>query len=151
MGINVNAIAIASRQCRNWDRKQTADRYVEYQRLRLLTTGKLETVSMRIVSTKNGDAYIITAVTTIKTTLQKVADHMAEILEFGRMMPLMAANLPHPSSVSYSGNLPDYYDPKREPSMAEKYAERLRADRWDTRKGEPYAVQVTRTIVGGEW
>lgn len=149
MSININAIAIASRQCRSWDRKQTADRYVEYSRLRLSQTGRLTTPSMIVVARPNGTAYIVTAVTKLKTTKQAVLDHMAEILDFGRMMPLMAENLPHPSSVSYGGNLPDY-GPKVL-SMAEKYAERLRADRWDTRKGEPYAVQVTRTIVGGEW
>lgn len=136
MSINVNAIAIASRQCRNWDLKQTAIRHIEYQKLRFEQTGKLVTQSMRIISRKNGDAYIITAVATIKTTAKAVSEHMAEILEFGRTMPLMAENLPHGSSVSYSGVLPDY-GPKVQ-TMAEKYAERLREDRWDVRRlGEP--------------
>lgn len=117
--------------------------YVEYQKLRFTQCGKLQTQTLRIISRKNGDAYIITTVQTIKTTAQSVLDHMAEILEFGRQMPLMV-NVERVSHVeTYAGSLPEYG--KHEPSRAEEYAERLRADRWDVRRlGDPSEWRVVR-------
>lgn len=116
--------------------------YVEYQKLRFAQCGKLQTQTMRIVA-KGKDAYIITTVQTIKTTAQSVLDHMAEILEFGRQMPLMVNVERVSHSVSYAGSLPEYG--KRNPTRTEEYAERLREDRWDVRRlGDPSEWRVVR-------
>ena len=143
--LNVNALAISCPSHRKWDRGRDRDNYTQFQRLRFIRCGRLETQTLRIVSQKNGAAYIITATATIKTTAQAVVDHMAEILEFGRKMPLMVESQKTSAVMSYAGNLPDHYDPKREPSMAEKYAKRLKEDRWDVRRlGEPQDWRLVR-------
>lgn len=133
--VNVISLGISAPSCRKWDKKQTENSYVEYQRLRFTQCGKLQTQTLRIVR-KNGDAYIITAVKTIKTTAQAVVDHMAEILEFGRSMPLLVS-VPR-VSVSYAGSLPEYG--QHVPTRAEEYAERLREDRWDVRRYDPAEI-----------
>lgn len=141
MAVNVINLEISAPSCRKWEKKQTAKSYVEYQKLRFAQCGKLQTQTLRIISRKNGDAYIVTASGNIKTTVQAVLNHMAEILEFGRKMPLLE-NVQR-VSVSYSGNLPEYG--QHEKSRAEEYAERLREDRWDVRRlGDPSDWRLVR-------
>lgn len=133
--VNVISLGISAPSCRKWERGQTEKSYVEYQKLRFTQCGKLQTQTLRIVR-KNGDAYIITAVKTIKTTAQAVVDHMAEILEFGRSMPLLV-NIPK-ASIEYAGSLPEYGQHVQ--TRAEAYAERLKADRWDVRRYDPAEI-----------
>lgn len=140
MAVNVISLGISAPSCRKWEKKQAEKSYVEYQKLRFVQCGKLQTQTMRIVA-KGKDAYIITAVKTIKTTAQAVLDHMAEILEFGRNMPLMV-NIPR-VSVSHAGSLPEYGQHVQ--TRAEEYAERLKEDRWDVRRnGDPSEWRLAR-------
>ena len=139
--VNLISLGISAPSCRKWEKKATAKSYVDYQKLRFAQCGKVQTQTLRIISRKNGDAYIITAVKTIKTTVQNVVDHMAEILEFGRGMPLIV-NVPR-ASVSYAGSLPSYGTPTT--TRAEEYAQRLREDRWDVRRnGDPSEWRLVR-------
>ena len=139
--VNVISLGISAPSCRKWEKNATARSYVEYQKLRFTQCGKLQTQTLHIISRKNGDAYIVTSVKTIKTTAQAVLDHMAEILEFGRNMPLLM-NVPR-VSVSYAGSLPNYG--KAMPTRAEEYAQRLREDRWDVRRnGDPSDWRLMR-------
>ena len=141
--VNVISLGISAPSCRKWEKKQMDKSYVEYQKLRFAQCGKLQTQTMRIISRNNGDAYIVTAVKTIKTTAQSVLDHMAEILEFGRHMPLMVNVERVSHSVSYAGSLPEYGKPNS--TRTEEYAERLREDRWDVRRlGDPSEWRVVR-------
>ena len=143
--INVTSLAIGCRSFKSWDRRKTKADHVEYQRMRFIHCGKLETQTMRIISQKNGDAYIITATRTIKTTVQAVVDHMAEILELGRSLPIMQKAETKSWSKQYAGNLPDCPQKPHEETTVEKYAERLKADRWDVRRlGEPQEWRLVR-------
>ena len=141
MAVNVISLGISAPSCRKWEKKQTARSYVEYQKLRFTQCGKLETQTLRIISRKNGEAYIVTAAGNIKTTVQAVLDHMAEILEASRNLPLLVGV--ERVSVSYSGSLPEYG--KRNATRAEEYAERLREDHWDVRRlGDPSEWRLVR-------
>lgn len=133
--VNVISLGISSPSCKKWEKKQTQKSYIEYQRMRFSMCGKLRTQTLYIVS-KGNNAYIITSIKTIKTSVQAVLDHMGEILEFGRSMPLMV-NVPKVSA-SFNDSLPSYGEHVQ--TRAEEYAERLKADKWDVRKYDPAEI-----------
>ena len=138
--VNVINLGISAPSCKRWEKKQTQKSYVEYQKLRFSQCGKLQTQTLRIISRGN-DAYIITSVKTIKTTVQAVLDHMADILEFGRNMPLLVG-LPK-TSASYNDSLPEYGP--HSTTRTEEYAQRLKEDRWDVRRlGDPSEWRLVR-------
>jgi hypothetical protein len=142
MPVNIISLGISAPSCRKWEKKQTAKSYVEYQRLRLMQTGKLQTATMRIQLQKSGKtAVIVTMAGNLEVPAQNVLDNLAALLEIGRSLPIMCEA--EKSSFSYSGNLPAYGIPEK--SNAEKYAERLREDKWDVRKfGDPSEWRLVR-------
>ena len=137
MAVNIISLGISAPSCRKWEKKQGEKSYVEFQKLRLMQTGKLQTATMLIQSQKSGKtAVLTTAAGSFEVSLQKVLDHMQELLEIGRNLPLIRQAEKVSVSVSYAGNLPKYGI--QEKTAGEKYAERLREDRWDVRRlGDP--------------
>ena len=122
---------------REWEREQTAKRYAEYVKLKLVRTGKAQTATQKIsYSEATGWVTVIAENMQITLTMAQFLKHIAEILEAGKNLSLIHGLDRETHAVRYAGVLPDY-GPKRE-TYAEKYAERLRKDRWDVRKnGDP--------------
>lgn len=137
MPVNIISLGISAPSCRKWEKKQGEKSYVEFQKLRLMQTGRLKTATMLIQSQKSGKTAVITvAAGSFEVSLQKVLDHMQELLEIGRNLPLIQNVEKVSVSVSYAGNLPKYGI--REKTPEEKYAERLKQDKWDVRRlGDP--------------
>lgn len=121
---------------KQWEREQTAKRYAEMVRLRLVRTGKAETATQKITySESTGWVQVCADGISVTLTMAQFLKHSAEILEAGKNLPLLRGLIPETVVRNYK-TLPDY-GPKRE-TYAEKYAERLRKDRWDVRKnGDP--------------
>lgn len=140
--VNIISLGISAPSCKKWEKKQTAQSYVQYQRLRFEQTGRLQTATMLIKTRKSGKtAVIFTMAGKLEVPVQNVLDHMAEILETARTLPIMSGIAK--TTVVRSGNLPEYGIAEK--SNAEKYADRLREDRWDVRRlGDPSEWRLVR-------
>lgn len=127
-----------------WDREQTAKRYAEYVKLKLVRTGKAQTATQKIsYSDATGWVMVIAENMSITLTMAQFLKHIAEILEAGKNLQLLEPYAVQTYTVQYAGVLPDY-GPKKE-TYAEKYAERLKRDRWDVRKnGDPSNWRLQR-------
>lgn len=119
-----------------WEREQTAKRYAEYLKLKLVRTGKAQTATQKITySESTGWVRVCADGMSITLTMAQFMKHSAEILEAGRNLPLLRGLIPETAVRNYH-TLPEY-GPKQE-TYAEKYAKRLREDRWNIRKnGDP--------------
>lgn len=126
-----------------WEREQSAKRYAEFVKLKVVRTGKAETATQKITySQATGWVTVSAESMTITLTMGQFLKHIAEILEAGRNLALLRGLAPETVVRNYK-TLPDY-GPKQE-TYAEKYAERLRRDRWDVRKnGDPSNWRLQR-------
>lgn len=123
---------------REWDRKQTARRYAEYLRMKLLYTGHAETNFLAFDYDKCQKTVTIrTALESVTVTCEKFRKIQWKLymLDAAENLPLLCDNRER-KSVGWNRVLPKY-GPK-EQTLAEKYAERLRQDKWDVRRnGDP--------------
>lgn len=143
MSVNLVSLGISAPSCKKWERKKSMESYVEFQKLKFSHTGKLETATMVIQLQKSGKTAIVKTVAgCFEVSAQNVMENMAEILEIGRSLPLMR-EIPQVTVEIKKHNLPDYGI--REKTPEEKYAERLRQDRWDVRRfGDPSEWRLVR-------
>lgn len=143
--VNIISLGISAPSCKKWEKKQGEKSYTQYQKLRLSQTGKLETQTIRIIQSQKipETVVVITAIQKFRAPMQAVLDHMAEILEFSRSLPLLENAANTRQSFVINGGLPAYGIPEK--TGAEKYAERLREDRWDVRRlGDPSEWRFVR-------
>lgn len=129
---------------RKWEKKKSLQSYAEFQKLKFSHTGKLQTPTMLIEVTQSGKIRFSssTGCVILDTTKENILEHMAEILDFGRSLPIMQ-QVQRTTVEIRTKTLPDYGI--REKTPEEKYAERLRQDRWDVRKyGDPSNWRLVR-------
>ena len=123
---------------KQWERAETRKRHAENLRMRLLYTGHAETNFLQFLYNQKAKTVTVRSskgsftVTCEKFRKIQWALYMLDVPE---NLPLLFDNAER-RSASWNGVRPQYGP--REPTMAEKYAERLRQDRWNIRRnGDP--------------
>ena len=135
--------------CRSWKKWQNAQMrksYAENLRVQFINTGKCRTHYMEFSYAENSETV------TIRSAVNTITMHIAEFLPI--MMELFTAKVPanmpllepvvvRKTVVRKAHTLPDYGP--HEETTAEKYAERLRKDRWNVgRNGDPAEWRLVR-------
>lgn len=144
MAENLIKAILGGYSARKWEKRKSQQSYVEFQKLKFSHTGKLQTETMRIEEILSGKIRFTTSAGSVvfDTEKENILEHMAEILEFGRSLPLMRETQ-QVSIERWCHTLPDYGI--REKTRTEEYAERLRQDRWDVRRlGDPSEWRLVR-------
>ena len=128
---------------KQWDRRETRKRHAENLRMRLLYAGHAETNFLQFLYDKQAKTVTVrSACGSFTVTCEKwrKIQWSVYMLDAAEKLPLLFDNLER-KSVGWNNVLPEYGEHK--PTMAEKYAERLRQDRWDIRRnGDPCAWRL---------
>lgn len=126
--------------CRSWKKWQNIQMrksYAENLKVQFVNTGKCSTHYMEFTYAENTESVTIrSAVNTITMRIAEFLPIMMELFmaEVSANMPLLEPVFPRKTVVRHPHTLPDYGPHVQ--TMAEKYAERLRSDRWDVRRNE---------------